>query len=148
MSNSFEIACCGACLPDGIDQLRAEATRHGFHFLDRLVSDWHSGLNRFDQRGEQFLLAFAGNRVVGVGGLNHDPYVESAEIGRLRHLYVLNDWRRKGVGRALVERLLQSARGTFTIVRTRARTKEASVFYDLCGFSGIHDDAASHAIAI
>jgi N-acetylglutamate synthase-like GNAT family acetyltransferase len=116
--------------------------------LDRLVSDWHSGLNRFDRTGEQFLLAFAGNRVVGVGGLNHDPYVESAEIGRLRHLYVLNDWRRKGVGRALVERLLQSARGTFTIVRTRARTKEASVFYDLCGFSGIHDDAASHAIAI
>jgi GNAT superfamily N-acetyltransferase len=133
-------------LPAGLEILRREAARQGFGFLDRLVSDWTSGANTFGRPGEVLLGAFADSRLVGIGGLNADPYSSRTDLGRVRHVYVLDAWRQQGVGRALIDCLVRTARESFTELRLRTATEGAAAFYVRCGFSPIDDPAASHAL--
>jgi GNAT superfamily N-acetyltransferase len=135
-------------LPAGFEALRAEAVRQGFGFMDRLVSDWSSGANTFSRGGECFLGAFTGDLLVGVGGLNTDPYLMRADVGRVRHLYVLGDWRHQGVGRALVGRILSEAQGVFGELRLRTDTEEAGAFYVRCGFDAESTPTASHRLRL
>jgi GNAT superfamily N-acetyltransferase len=133
-------------LPPDLKTLQAEAVQQGFGFMDRLVSDWTDGTNTFNQPGECLLGAFADNRLVGIAGLNKDPYLARADVGRVRHLYVLNSFRRKGFGRALVDRLLSEARGVFGELRLRTDTEGAAAFYIRCGFCPASDATASHTL--
>ena len=133
-------------LPPDLEILRSEAVRQGFEFMDRLLAEWDSGANTFSRPGECLLGAFAGQTLTGVGGLNVDPCTDRADVGRLRHLYVRSDWRRRGVGRTLVDRLLQEARRSFCHVRLR--TEAAAAFYTGCGFSAVDDATASHAMKL
>jgi GNAT superfamily N-acetyltransferase len=135
-------------LPNGLDGLRAEAAGEGFRFVEKLVSEWHSGANRFAKPGEVFLCAFRAADLIAVGGLNRDPYTDKEEIGRLRHLYVRKSARRSGVGAALVRQLLGHAEGVFDAVRLRTETREAADFYVNLGFRSVQEDAASHAILL
>ena len=116
--------------------------------MERLVSDWANDLNTFSQPGERFCGAFENNCLIGVGGLNRDPYLEINSVGRLRHVYVLSAWRRQGIGRSLVGHLLMEAQGIFGEVRLRTDTEEASAFYVSCGFRQIKDATASHALKV
>ncbi len=79
-----------------------------------------------------------------MGGLSRDPYVDAGDVGRLRHLYVLNAYRRRGVASALVDDLLGQARGVFTKVRLRTESEQAARFYSRLGFRSIIDPTASH----
>jgi len=126
--------------------LRAEAARQGFSFVDRLVSDWASGANTFNRPGECFFGATADGRLVTVGGLNIDPYLTRTDVGRIRHVYVLDRWRRTGIGQALMDRLLNEARGLFREVRLRVATDSTADFYIRCGFSPANDATASHVL--
>jgi GNAT superfamily N-acetyltransferase len=62
-----------------------------------------SGTNRFNKRGEAIFAASAAGALIGVCGLNVDPYASDPRVGRVRHLYVLSGFRQLGVGRQLVE---------------------------------------------
>ena len=135
-------------LPSGLETLRLEAAPQGFGFLDRLVSDWTSGANTFGRPGEALLGAFSDTRLVGIGGLNADPYSSRTGLGRVRHVYVLGAWRHKGVGRALIDCLVRKARESFTEVRLRTATEAAAAFYVRCGFSPIDDPTASHSLQL
>lgn len=77
-----------------------ESTIEGFRHLKRLVNDYESGVNKFDKDGEALFIALQNNEIVGVCGLNSDPYVTSKEVGRVRRLYVLPRVRRFGLGRS------------------------------------------------
>jgi GNAT superfamily N-acetyltransferase len=147
MPSAVHIAAITA-LPDGIEALEAEAEGEGFSFIKRLVSDWHSGSNRFSAPGECLMGAFNDDRLIAIGGLNIDPYMASADDGRLRHLYVSNTNRRQGIGAALVDRLLAHAKGRFAIVRLRTDTSAAADFYFKCGFRPSDDGTASHVKTI
>jgi GNAT superfamily N-acetyltransferase len=81
--------------------LNEEADRDGFRFIERLIRDWASGSNRFDGPGERLIAAIRENRVIGICGLNCDPYTDESRVGRLRHLYVRRSDRRRGIGRRL-----------------------------------------------
>jgi len=70
-----------------------------------------------DGAGEAFFAALIGGRVIGVCGLNVDPYTPAQGVGRVRHLYNLLAYRRLGVGRQLVSRVIETARGRFDILR-------------------------------
>jgi GNAT superfamily N-acetyltransferase len=133
-------------LPPGIEALRSEAAGQGFLFVDRLVSGWASGANRFCRPGECFLGACADGHLVAVGGLNIDPYLMRTDVGRIRHVYVLDGWRRTGIGQALMDRLLSEARGYFGEVRLRVAADSTAGFYLRCGFSPANDATASHAL--
>ena len=98
-------------LPDGdLDPLLAESEQAGSRFVRRLAEEWRSGANRFDRPGEALFGARVGGRLVGVCGLNVDPHVGDGRVGRVRHLYVLSSFRRRGVGRRLVAEIVAAAR--------------------------------------
>jgi GNAT superfamily N-acetyltransferase len=96
--------------------------------MDRLVSDWTSGANTFSRPGECFLGACAEGRLVAVGGLNIDPYLMRTDVGRIRHVYVLDGWRRAGIGQALIDRLVSEARRSFGEVRLRVASDSTADF--------------------
>lgn len=132
-------------LPPQISELRDEAANEGFRFIEKLIAEWESGTNRFDQPGECFLGAFTGADLISVGGLNRDPYVGVGTTGRIRHLYVRRLARGQGVGSALLRRLLDQANVAFDRVRLRTDTREAAAFYLSHGFLSVADETASHA---
>ncbi len=132
-------------LPEEIGVLVEESAAEGFAFVKRLRDEWSAGTNRFDHPGEVFLIARSKGRLVGVCGLNRDPFVSDASVGRLRRLYVLPSARRLGIARALTQLALRAARQSFSVVRLRTFASEASAFYRTLGFVAIDDDPdASH----
>ena len=70
-------------LDEGLAPLREEADRDGHRFVTRLVNDWASGVNRFDAPGEHLMAAVRNGLVLGVCGLNRDPYTAETGVGRL-----------------------------------------------------------------
>lgn len=129
----------------GFDVLRAQAAEQGFRFLDRLASEWESGAARFDRPGEELLGVSAGGMLAGIGGIGHDPYASCDRIGRIRHVYVLAAFRRRGLGSALLAALLAKGDGFFDEVRLRTDSRRAAGFYLRNGFVPIDDPSASHS---
>ena len=121
-------------LSESIDAMVAESEQAGYWFMRRLAEEWASGANRFDSAGEAFFAALIGGRVIGVCGLNVDPYTEAQGVGRVRHLYVLSAYRRLGVGRQLVGRVMEAARGRFDILRLSTQNPAAAQLYERVGF--------------
>jgi GNAT superfamily N-acetyltransferase len=133
---------------DAVGPLLVEAEQQGFEFMRRLVEEWASGANKFDRQGECLLGAFSDGQLLGVSGLNRDPYANTDGVGRLRHLYVLASARRDGVGSLLVHRILQEAQRSFRIIRLRTTTAAAAAFYLRLGFTSIDEKTASHVMII
>ena len=117
-----------------IADLLRESESAGARMVRRLVNDWDSGANRFDRPGEILLGAWAEGRLVGVCGLNVDPYAGSERTGRLRHLYVLAAFRRRGIGRQLVFEVMETARARFDDLRLRTNSPSAERLYETLGF--------------
>jgi GNAT superfamily N-acetyltransferase len=133
--------------PDGLAELATESERSGFRFVRRLVAEWAAGVNRFDRPGEALFAAVAGGRVVGVCGLNVDPYGAGPRVGRVRRLYVLAAHRRAGVGRRLVAEVVKAARGVFDRLHLRTESPEAAGFYERLGFRPCPgEDACTHVL--
>ena len=136
----------GSSVPD-IEGLREAAHNEQIEFVERCHVDWTSSENQFDARGEGFWLAVTSlGQVVGMVGLNIDPYLNDPSIGRLRHLYVHPDHREGGVGTELVTAAMQSALGEFKRVRLRTPGDRADAFYDNYGFERSMSDTASHEV--
>jgi GNAT superfamily N-acetyltransferase len=123
-----------------------EESRHdGYRFVQRLQDEWLSGANRFDGEGEAIFGYYAATMLVGVGGINR----QSATSGRLRRFYVARDWRRKGVGRALVRHILSFAAQFYTEVVVHTESSSADTFYCALGFSRVPGSSdPTHRISI
>ncbi|MBI3827841.1 MAG: GNAT family N-acetyltransferase [Candidatus Rokubacteria bacterium] len=119
---------------DPLEALIAESEQSGLTFVRRLAADWVSRANRFDQPGEALFVARIAGRVVGVCGLNVDPYAASAHVGRVRHLYVGSAHRRLGIGAQLVTEVIVAARSRFEHLRLRTANPEAARLYERMGF--------------
>ena len=119
---------------DALAPLLAESEQAGWKFLRRLSDDWASGANHFSKPGESIFAASAAGTLIGVCGLNVDPYAGNRRVGRVRHLYVLSGFRRLGVGRRLVEAVVAAAKGWFVLLRLRTESDEAAEFYEALGF--------------
>jgi GNAT superfamily N-acetyltransferase len=120
--------------PDALTPLVVESERNGWRFVRRLADEWVAGTNRFDRPGEGLFTARIGRVVVGVCGLNVDPYTAGPDVGRVRRLYVLRAFRRQGVGRRLVEAVVRVAGGRFRLLRLRTENASAAGFYERLGF--------------
>lgn len=134
-------------LPNDIEALVDAERAEGHRLVVRLVHEWMDGTNRFDKKGEVALEARIDGRLVAVGGLNHDPYLDDPGVGRIRHVYVVPGARGKGVGRHLVERLVDHARVGFRRVRLRTVTPEGTAFYLALGFREVDEPDGTHEIA-
>jgi GNAT superfamily N-acetyltransferase len=127
--------------------LIAEGERSGSRFVGRLATEWDSGENRFDKPGEALFVARVDGQPVGVCGLNVDPYADERRVGRVRHLYVMEAYRRRGIGRRLLADVLAAARGPFDRLRLRTTNAEAARFYEAIGFAPCPGEADStHAL--
>jgi GNAT superfamily N-acetyltransferase len=124
-------------LPHDFGDVVRLSLREEFRAMQRMRVEWNSGANRFDGPGEVLFEARAGSRLVGICGLNRDPYATSPEIGRVRHLYVDPEFRRRGVGRLLVSKIVEAAMRTFSRLRLRTLRADADRFYVAIGFSRI-----------
>jgi GNAT superfamily N-acetyltransferase len=134
---------------DGIAELLSESERAGLRMVRRLVDDGESGANRFDRPGEVLLGARIDGRLAGVCGLNVDPYAGSESTGRVRHLYVLAAFRRRGVGRQLVLRVIEAAHARFDDLRLRTNEPAAARLYEALGFRPCPSSSDStHAVKL
>ena len=118
----------------GFLELKAESIAAGFNMLRRLEDNWLNGQNRFDKPGEKLSGFYADGLLVGVCGLNQDPYMSSVGVGRLRHLYVGFEWRRKLVGITLLKAILEDSGRWFDYINTNA-PQSAFSFYKSAGFT-------------
>jgi GNAT superfamily N-acetyltransferase len=130
----IEIARISYIQSEAINHLLEESLSQGFRLVERLVREYHSGLNCFDKSGEVLLTASVQGAVVGIGGLNRDPYFHDPKVGRLRHLYVESVWRRRGVGRLLVSELIHEAKQHYQLLTLRTNTAAGDEFYRKLGF--------------
>jgi len=80
-----------ALSPDSVNQL-----------MDEIISDW----SLYSGRQGRFFLAYIGKIVGGMAGIKH----VSKDVCELKRLYVSPLYRRVGLGKSLVERLLATAR--------------------------------------
>jgi GNAT superfamily N-acetyltransferase len=122
-------------------ELAADAEREGQRMVAQLISEWKEGVNRFDRPGECLYSAVIDGRLVGVCGLNRDPFVTEPDVGRVRRLYVAGDFRRRGVASALVARVLIDARASFQTLHVRTYDSMARAFYGSQGFAEVEGDA-------
>lgn len=77
---------------------------------------------------------FKDNELIAIGGLNRDAFSNNPKVGRLRRFYVLQDYRRSGIGTLLLNELLMYAKNHFEAVVLYSDTEEASLFYCKNGF--------------
>src|SRR4051794_4208398 len=106
----------------------------------RLIDEWRDGVNRFDKPGERAYYATAEDRIVGVCGLNVDPYANDGGVGRIRRLYVATHFRRRGIARAILQRLIADASGVFRELHLRTHDPQAGAFYEAIGFARVSED--------
>lgn len=133
---------------EGFLALKSRSMAAGFNMLRRLEENWLNGQNRFDKPGEKLAGAFAGDVLVGVCGLNQDPYMPGVRAGRLRHLYVDAQWRRMQVGMALLNVMLEGAEHAFDFINTNA-PPSAFAFYARAGFVPLTDtESVTHRLTL
>lgn len=120
-----------------LGSLVADSEADGLRFVRRLVEEWKSGVNRFEEPGEALFVARRASTVIGACGLNIDPYVSTPRdmsVGRVRHLYVLSTERRLGVGERLLTEVMATARATFDRLHLRTSSPAAARLYERVGF--------------
>ena len=125
------------------------STKEGFALLERLRDEWKSGANTFALAGEALFEARQQGRLIGICGLNRDPYANDPSVGRVRRLYVAPEVRRMGVGRQLVAAVLREACSHFATVCARTTTSDGALFYQALGFHRTSSvPTASHEIHV
>lgn len=134
---------------EGFPALARQAASEGHDFLLRAEEEWQAGIDRFDRDGESLLGAYAGGRLIGLAGLNRDPYAADPAIGRLRHVYVDPGWRRQGIAKALIAEALARGRAHFAVIRLRSRNPAAAALYEALGFVRLETvEDATHALLL
>lgn len=127
--------------PD-FEALHDDALQTRFGALTRLVDEWRSGANRFAKPGEVLLAAWIADRVVGIGGLNIDPFAHRPEVGRIRRLYVIQEARRQGVGTSLVSAIESAASASgMSTLQLRTVDQRSAAFYEALGYESIQGEA-------
>lgn len=118
-----------------ITDLVNESLSEGHLHISRLLEDYKSGRNRFSEEGEALFAAFLKDQIIGIGGLNKDPYLNDNSIGRVRRLYVLKSFRQHGIGRKLMDAVIQEAKRHYTVIVLNTDNPVADKFYRSLGFS-------------
>lgn len=147
--NEIAIDAAARWLPSGLDALRQEADREGIRIVSTVIERWVDGTQRYDQPGEALLVArFAGQeRAVAVGGLAWCPNVDGAL--RVRRFYVSPSARRRGVARALAQRLIADGAAHTWLLSCNAQASPAAPpFWESLGFVPVDADGITHRLEL
>jgi len=119
-------------LSEDISKLREESIKEGFNIISRLINDYKSGKNKFNQKGEALIVCEIDDKIVGICGLNIDPI--NTKRARIRRLYVLPQFRNKKIGKKLVAELINYSINHFKTVSVNIGELNISKFYENLGF--------------
>ncbi len=144
MKNNFLISPIVELELHHIEPLIKASEKEEFKFLTRLKNDWISGVNRFNKKYEKLYQIEVDKKIIAIGGINNNPYHENGKVGRIRHLYVLSEYRKRGFGRKLVQHLLNKSNDKYEKITLRTDTVVASKFYESIGFKRINSKNSSH----
>lgn len=129
---------------DELEPLVLQSEQEGFRHLRRLVNEYQSGENTFSGQGEALYIAREQEQIVGIVGLNQDPFSDHS-TGRVRRLYVHPDYRHLGIGKQLVQKVTSEANKFYNILVLHTDSEQASTFYLALGFKpDPHDSHRSH----
>jgi GNAT superfamily N-acetyltransferase len=123
----------------GFAALRTESLAQNINMLRRLAENWQNGVNRFNAPGEKLLGAFKYGHLVGVCGLNLDPFSQLPRAGHIRHLYIGEHHRRQGIGHQLLVSVITHSSTSFDFLNTHAPSTAWS-FYENLGFRPVYDE--------
>ena len=112
--------------------------------VNRLLADFHAGTNRFDAPGEVLCAHFLGQVIVAIAGLNQESDLSFGRSGRIRRLYVLPQFRGRGLARGLVEELTRCAASHFDRLTANVGTLDARGFYEHLGFVPVQHPGITH----
>ena len=132
---------------DGIGTLAEIARAEGFRMVDRLRREWADGTQCFNHPGEQLFGAYVSGQLVGIGGVTR----QDATTGRVRRVYVLPDFRRRGVATVLLQKVIELSRGHFSLLVLHTDNPDASFFYEANGFTrlvGEQPTAITHRLSL
>ena len=129
---------------ENFHEFKADAESENYEFVDVLIGDWQDGSEDFSEPGARFLGLALDGKIVGVGGLGHDQHFPDQQIGRIKHVYVLKDYRRRGIARLLALALMQDAEKSFGTIRLHAASANAARLYEELGFEPIDHPTATH----
>ncbi|NHN34619.1 GNAT family N-acetyltransferase [Paenibacillus agricola] len=115
-----------------ISHLVAESSKEGFRHMKRLVDEYESGTNLFDKQGEALFIACDDTRIIGIGGLNQS-FTE--QIGRVRRLYISQDYRKQGIGRMIMNHIIEEAKQHYQMIELKTDSPAGGKFYRSLGFS-------------
>ena len=120
-------------LPDGFDDLVAEASGEGVRNMALLAEGWRSGAH-FQDDGEVLLAAFLAGELAGIGALSVEP-AASEPARRLRRFYVRPAMRRRGAATALASALIHEGFDSVALLTVNAQASPAAPpFWEAQGF--------------
>ncbi|WP_374472789.1 GNAT family N-acetyltransferase [Phenylobacterium sp.] len=127
-------------LPEGFAALRAAADAEGFNALRRLEAEWAATPALY----ACLLAAPSPEGLLAIGGLTAEPEPQHEPAMRIRRPYVHPDARRRGIGRTLVNALVQEALDSVWLVTVNARNTLAPAFWTSLGFRAVAGRPWSH----
>lgn len=131
-----------------LERLSEEALSENHSFVKRAVDEWKNGINSFSKPGEKLWGIFIDNKCIAIGGLNQDPYMKDKNIGRVRHLYVFPKYRRRGLAKILIKKIIDEAKENFTILRLSTDNPVAASLYESMGFTKQNEHKATHVLHV
>ncbi len=132
-------------LSEEIRELAKIASVGGYRNIETLVNEFDSGVNRFSTPGEALFGAYEATSILGIGGINIDPYYGLATVARVRRLFVKPDARRRGVATALMLQIEEIGRKYFSKLQLFTNSETASRFYINLGYRAVkHREKISH----
>ena len=126
--------------------LDCEAAGEGHTMVNNLLSDYSSGVNRFNGTGEKLIVYSIDNEIVGICGLNDEP--ANKKTGRIRRLYVLPHLRQMGIATKLVQYLISHAKAYFDYVVVNIGELPVAGFYCSMGFQIVDHTTYTHILRL
>ncbi|MFA7193865.1 MAG: GNAT family N-acetyltransferase [Candidatus Paceibacterota bacterium] len=129
-----------------LQDMANESTLDGDLFIQKTIDEWRSGVNTFSKPSEKLWGLTIDDEIIGLGGLNQDPYTENPEVGRVRHVYIMKKYRGLGLSKILMKLIINRAKQHFTSLRLSTKNPVAISLYESLGFEKTEEHKATHII--
>ena len=127
-----------------LEELAQNALEDGYRIVRKTIDQWIDGTNRFSDEREVLYGVKDGEMYIAIGGLNIDPYLMDEDVGRVRHIYVHTDYRNRGIGKFLFQKVMKEKAEHFKVVRLSTNNEAAMDLYESNGFKKVVEFKASH----
>ncbi|MEI6352757.1 MAG: GNAT family N-acetyltransferase [Candidatus Nomurabacteria bacterium] len=127
-----------------IQEIANETSQDNYNFVQRTIDEWKNNTNKFSKIGEKLWGIIIDNKIIGIGGLNKDPFIEDEKVGKVRHIYISKQYRGFGLSKILLNLIIEKAKENFTTLRLSTNNPIASSVYESLGFKKVEGIKVTH----